>query len=159
VAPTGYEAATRAAASVLGLDTRTRRRTPSAAAVRDLSAAAVDVARRVNAVLGVRAGNVQHATALAGLLPLLEKFAAGTTAGPELTVPVSAQDWAHDRAQQMAVELTAGGYPVHGSLAGVLPRLGGLATHPRREDALEVVLSACARLAGRAEAVEGAVSR
>jgi hypothetical protein len=160
VAPAGSDAAIRTAVTLLGADTSRRRHGPGPGGARDLSPAAVDVARRVNAVLGVRAGEERHAAVLGRLVPLLERSGPGpATTGPALTVPLSARDWALGRAAQIADELSAGGYPVHGSPAGVLPRLEGLASHPRREDALEVLLAACARLVRCEDGVEGTVRR
>jgi hypothetical protein len=166
VAPAGPAAATATAVEVLGLDRHPARRPgPAPEGPRDLSPAAVDVARRVNAVLGVRVSRERHAAVLARLVRLLatcdSPCAAGTGAA-SLTVPAFAQEWAERRAARMVRELTDGGYPVHGSVARLLPRGGALATHPRRADALEVVTACLARAAGAPgphAAAEGAVRR
>jgi hypothetical protein len=163
VAPNGFEDAARRVAEVLRVGLARRRRPTEAAgdACRDLSPAAVDVARRVNAVLGVRVRRDRHLVVLSRLVRLLA--GPGHARGHTLTVPAAAQDWAQRRGEQLAGDLSAGGYRVHGSLDGVLPRLGALATHPRREDALEVVVTACVRQArlntGRPPAVQEAGER
>jgi hypothetical protein len=148
VAPGGFEAATRVAADVIGVHLspgRWRRRPPAPQpGVRDLAPAAVDVARRVNAVLGVRVGEERHAVALRRLVRTLAR---PTPSGHALTVPVPHRDWARSRAARLAEELSAGGYPVHGPLDGLAPRFDALPTHPRRTDALEVVVTACLDLA------------
>ncbi len=132
-------------AEVLGPDPRPPA-PPSATptGVLDLSPAAVDVARRVNAVLGVRVPPDRHRVVLRRLVELLERCDLPRPPGSEhlLTVPEPARRWAQDRAEQQVGALSAGGYPVHGSVDRFLPRFGDLATHPRREDALEVV-TAC----------------
>jgi hypothetical protein len=110
--------------------------------VRDLPPAAVDVLRRVNAVLSVRVAPERQRSVLPGLV---DDLASGATPGPGLTVPRPFQDWAGSRAERITEELRSGGYPVHGSLEGILPRVGGLRTHPSRPDALAVVLAACLR--------------
>ncbi|MDX6302779.1 MAG: hypothetical protein QOF53_3993 [Nocardioidaceae bacterium] len=110
--------------------------------VRDLSPAAVDVLRRVNAVLSVRVAPERQRSVLPGLVDDLARVA---PPGPGLTVPPPFQDWARSRAERIADELRSGDYPVHGSLEGILPRVAGLRTHPSRQDALAVVLAACLR--------------
>lgn len=166
VAPSGFEAATRGVAEVLGIHARPRRTPPPRLdGWQDLTPAAVDVTRRVNAVLAVRVSEDRHAAVLRRLVRLLGRQERSSSAiGHTLTVPAPARDWARTRADRMARELRAGGYPVHGSLDGVRPRFGALPSHPRREEALEVVLTAClgaARVDDRrtAPAVEGAVRR
>ncbi len=121
--------------------------TPGAAAA--LSPAAVDVARRVNAVLGVRAAPPDHDAAL-------RRLVIGLPEGPArmpLTVPARFQPWARARAERLAEELASGGYPVHGSLGATVPRFldppAGLPTRPDVREALEVVLTACLGLARR----------
>jgi len=110
-------------------------------ATRDLSPSAVDVLRRVNAVLSVRVPPHRHASVLPGLVGSL----AEAKPGPGLTVPQPFWAWARRRAERVIEDLHAGGYPVHGSLEGLLPRFEGLRTHPSRQDALAVVLDACLR--------------
>jgi hypothetical protein len=102
----------------------------------------VDVLRRVNAVLAVRVPPQRQQSALPGLVDTL---AAAAPPGPRLTVPRPFQDWARGRAERIAEDLHSGGYPVHGSLEAVLPRVEGLRTRPSRQDALAVVLDACLR--------------
>lgn len=168
VAPAGGTAATTTVAEILGIDRRRDRPTGHAGHVPtgplDLSPAAVDVTRRVNAVLGVRVPEERHVVVLARLVKLVaagdRTAAPGSGPGAGLTVPAFAQDWARERAEQMLRELTEGGYPVHGSAAGVLPRPGAvsgagrsagagagpwLPAHPRRAEALEVVTACLVR--------------
>lgn len=160
VAAAGGSAATTTVAEILGIDRRRDRPTGHAGHLPtgplDLSPAAVDVTRRVNAVLGVRVPEERHAVVLARLVQLVAAgdCATGPGSGPAagLTVPAFAQDWARERAEQMLRELTDGGYPVHGSAAGVLPRAGArpgagprVPAHPRRAEALEVVTACLVR--------------
>jgi hypothetical protein len=152
----GGGAATRVVSGVLGLDlqpteapSEAPREAPRATwtGPRDLSPAAVDVARRVNAVLGVRVAEERHHVVLRRLVQLLERcdLPGPPGSGHLLTVPEPAREWARGRAEQIVGELAAGGYPVHGSVDGVLPGSGDLATHPRREDSLEVVTACLAK--------------
>lgn len=172
VAPAGCTAATTTVAEILGIDRRRDRPTGHAGHVPtgplDLSPAAVDVIRRVNAVLGVRVPEERHVVVLARLVQLVaagdRTAVPGSGPGAGLTVPAFARDWARERAEQMLRELTDGGYPVHGSAAGVLPRAGALSgagpvagpgagagagpwlpAHPRRAEALEVVTACLVR--------------
>jgi hypothetical protein len=152
VAPTSSTAATATVAGILGLGPGRRRQGLGRGLQprwHELTPAAVDVVRRVNTVLDVRVGEGRHAEVLRSLVPAV---ASGPTGGPGLTVPEPSQDWVRRRAEEMAEELTAGGYPVHGSPAGLVPAFQGVPTHPRRRDVLEVVVTACLALAGRADA-------
>ncbi|MEP7089837.1 MAG: hypothetical protein ABI776_06970, partial [Nocardioidaceae bacterium] len=103
-----------------------------------LSGAAVDVARRVNAVLAVRAAQERHAVLLRRLVGTLSR----EPSGPALTVPEAFADWARGRGVRMGEELSAGDYPVLGRPAALVPG-GDLPSHPRRAETLEVVLAAC----------------
>lgn len=108
---------------------------------RSLSPAAVDVLRRLNRVLNVRfpeevrSAHLRH---VAGLLP--------EDPAPALAFPRRHRGWLDDRARGVADDLRAGGYAVHGDLAGLAPRHVG-APHPRRDDVLTLVLDTCLRLA------------
>jgi hypothetical protein len=108
---------------------------------RSLSPAAVDVLRRLNQVLNVRfPAEVRsvHLRHVAGLLP--------EDPAPALDVPHRHRAWLDDRARRVADDLRAGGYAVHGDLAGLAPRHVG-APHPRRTDVLAQVLDTCLRVA------------
>ena len=65
---------------------------------------------------------------------------------PALDVPRRHRAWLDDRARRVADDLRAGGYAVHGDLAGLAPRHVG-APHPRRSDVLALVLDTCLRVA------------
>ncbi len=133
----------RTAVEVLGLDSAE----PGSAAPSDvpgprsLSPAAVDLLRRLNRVLGVRASGDErgeHLRRATALLPV--------TPDPVLAVPPRLRDWLDERAAGVADDLRAGGYAVHGDLARIAPRHAG-ATHPRRPDVLALVLDTCLRAA------------
>lgn len=141
VVATPATAATQVAA-VLGLGLRPTRRIAGEPAVLALAPAAVDVLRRVNAVLDVRAPESARAAARRTLATTL-----GSEPGGPLTVPPPLRDWARERSERAVAELTSAGYPVHGRLADALPTFQGPATHPRRADALDLVLDACLTLA------------
>jgi hypothetical protein len=160
VAPPDHASATAIVAEVLGLHPHPAGRLATdPAGPLELSPAAVDVVRRVNAVLGVRVSQERHHAVLTRLTRLVA--ACDPASGPgaaSLTVPASAREWARGRAEEQVRDLTRGGYPVHGSVAGVLPRTAALASRPRRADALEVVTACLARAQGAAP-VEGAPVR
>jgi hypothetical protein len=108
---------------------------------RSLSPAAVDLLRRLNRVLNVRFPEdvrSAHLRRVAGLLP--------EDPDPALDVPQRHRAWLDDRARRVADDLRAGGYAVHGDLAGLAPRHVG-APHPRRTDVLALVLDTCLRVA------------
>jgi hypothetical protein len=136
------EPARRTAAEILGLRTRD----PVAPALDTLSAAGVDVVRRVNRLLNVRLPPVQHQALLRRLTPLLTD-PAPDAAQPRLAVPEPHVDWAQDSARRITSALGGQGYAVHGDLDRIVNRLSearsGAATHPRRRDVLNLVLDAC----------------
>ena len=145
VAAEDFDTATRTAADVLGLRAGglSRRRTRSGSVQprwKDLSPAATDVARRVNAVLNVRVSADRGRDLTRELSALL---AAGTEPPARLTVPRRFRSWTWDEACRQAEAIRADGYPVHGDLDRVVPRFEGVATRPRQEDVLRVVLDAC----------------
>jgi hypothetical protein len=83
----------------------------------EISADAVDLARRVGQVLGLLAVPPRRRALLhETLLPRL--VAAG---GPQLVVPVEHADWVHTRAVRMRDALLRAGYPVHGDPDRLLP--------------------------------------
>ncbi|HYO38730.1 MAG TPA: hypothetical protein VER39_03645 [Nocardioidaceae bacterium] len=153
VATGGVQEASRVAAEVLGLRTG-RRATPSRQhGTAALPPAGVDVARRVNAVLGVRVAPPEREAALRRLVRTLP-------AGPArmaLTVPGRFQARVLERAERLATAVREGGYPVHGSPGALVPGFSGLPTRPDLQDTLEVVLATCLGLARRPRS-EGAVS-
>ena len=107
----------------------------------DLSPEAVDLCRRVNAVLAVRVDQQRHRAALAGLMPGL----ASHGPGEGLTVPRGRRRWARSRAEGLAEDLRSGDYGVHGDLGRLVPTFAGVAG-PDRGEELAVALSACAGL-------------
>jgi hypothetical protein len=138
VAPADPGTATRDVAGLLDLDPTPRRavRDPR---WRDLSPAAADVVRRVNAVLNVRSSATRHEAVARSLAATL----ASTGPRHPLTVPEPSQDWAAARARALAAELASGGYSVHGDLDRVVPRFEDVPTRPRLVDVLDVLLDAC----------------
>jgi hypothetical protein len=151
VAPGGRPAAVQRTADVLGvrLGVRARRAPRRSGPPRwvDLSPAAVDVVRRVNAVLAVRAPADHRPAAVRRLSALLLAEGATGSFPPPLTVPARFQDWAAERAEGLTEELRTGGYAVHGDLARLVPTFTGVPTHPRREEVLGLVVAACVRQA------------
>jgi len=127
-----------AVADALALRARPRQAPPR---LRDLSPEAVDLCRRVNAVLAVRVDQQRHRAALARLIPALPP----SRSREGLTVPGRRRRWALTRAQGLAEDLRSGGYRVHGDLGRLLPACAGV-TGPDRREELTVALSACARL-------------
>jgi hypothetical protein len=83
----------------------------------------------------VRSTHLRH---VAALLP--------EDSAPALDVPRRHHAWLDERARRVADDLRAGGYAVHGDLAGLAPRHVG-APHPRRNDVLALVLDTCVRVA------------
>jgi hypothetical protein len=147
VAGGSTDAASAGAAEVLGVGLVPRRRALEPR-WKDLSPSAVDVVRRVNTVLDVRVREDRHAEALRTLVPAVARAGRPDHA---LTVPEPFQDWARRRAERIESELTDGGYPVRGRLEELVPSFEGLPAHPRRADALDVLLTACLALAARAQ--------
>lgn len=148
VVPTpGSAAALVAAALGLDLSPSSRVRLSGPLPVLPLPPAAVDVVRRVNAVLDVRVPEGRRTAVRRDLAAML---AATTRAGTEetLTVPPPLRDWARRQGERAVEELTSAGYPVHGRLADAVPRFQGLASHPRRAEALDLVVEACLTRAG-----------
>jgi hypothetical protein len=92
-------------AGVLGLHGRTRH-PEQQPRWRDLSVAGVDVARRVNAVLNVRAAGADRADAVRGCRTVLAAVAPGPA---PLAVPEPLRDWVTTRARGLAVDLREGG--------------------------------------------------
>jgi hypothetical protein len=127
-------------ARVLGLDLGRTPHPDLQPRWQDLSPASVDVARRVNAVLNVRAGGAARALAVAGCTAVLTAVAdrPGT-----LTVPEPFREWVTARARRVADDLREDGYPVIGDLVRIVPRSEGLPTGPRRDDVLRVAVDAC----------------
>jgi hypothetical protein len=128
-----------AVAEALGL--APQRHAGSSPRLRRLSPQAVDLCRRVNAVLAVRVDEERHRTAVAGLVSAL----ACSGPGEGLTVPRRRRRWARSRAQGLAEALRSGGYRVHGDLGRLVPTFAGVAG-PDRGEELAVALSACAAL-------------
>jgi hypothetical protein len=115
--------------------------------VRDLSPGAVEVLRRANAVLRVRATEERRDRLRRRLVEVLGD--ASPASEPPLAVPDTCVPWLRGRAERVAGELTGDRYRVHGR-AGDLGALGAGAarpTHPRRADALDLLLDACLALA------------
>lgn len=130
-------------AAGLGLQVRTRH-PEQQPRWKDLTVAGVDVARRVDAVLRVRAAGADRAEAVRRCTSVLAIVAPGP--GP-LTVPEPFQEWVGLRAQRVADDLRGGGYAVLGEVGDVVPRSRdrseGLPTGPRRADVLRVAVDAC----------------
>ena len=143
-------------AELLGVHLGGRRHPALAARWKDLSPAALDVARQVNAVLNVRAGGPRRRTAVGACAALLESV---DGPAPRLAVPEPFQGWVADRAGRLAEELKAGGYPVHGDLERVVPRPEILPRAPRRDDVLRVLVDALLRQAGPPRSPGGRSSR
>jgi hypothetical protein len=145
--------ATAATAEALALPLRAAARVPAPARPRPLTPAAVDVARRVNGVLGVRVAERRRREVVRSLVAVLDDPAGPGSpfaAGPRtLTVPGPLRDWAVDRAEQMTDDLRAAGYPVRGRLEDLAPRAEGLPTRPPRDAVLAVAVAACLRQASR----------
>jgi hypothetical protein len=133
--------ARRTTSAVLGLrDTGNAHTDPTT-----LSPAAVDLLRRLNSVLNVRAGedlrNGVRDRAVS-LLPSLD-----ARRHPPISVPDRHRAWLDARAEALADGLRRGGYPVHGDLDSIAPRHRGR-SHPYRPDVLALLLDGCLALAG-----------
>ena len=121
--------------------------------VHDLAPSATDLLRRVNRSLNVRVRDDVRE----GLLRRARAVLPRQDPQP-LALPEQWRDWAERRAREVADALRAGGYPVHGDLAGIAPRHVGAAA-PRRSEVLSSALQACLTLAavpaeGPAEATD-----
>ena len=138
VAPSSSAEATAATAELLDLTTRSGKE--QRLGWPDLEPGAVDLLRRLNGVLGVRAGSEERAHAVRTFLRIFDD---SEPAGHRLTVPDRHLPWARDAAQRMADDLAAGGYAVHGRLEELVPDAVGLPSRPRRRDVLRVVMWAC----------------
>jgi len=121
---------------------------PGTGAPRPLSAAGVDVVRRVNAVLGVRVDPVRHREVLPSLREAVARAPVAGTAS--LTLPEPLRDWARSRAERLHEGLSAGGYRVHGDLQALVPVFAG-PTRPDVGEAVRVALGACLSLAAVTE--------
>jgi hypothetical protein len=149
VVPPDPLAASRLAAEALGLPLsrwRPRGPVPTPPLLR-LSPAAVDVVRRVNAVLAVRAAGSEHARAVRALSLLLRSEHREPVEAGHLTVPEPFQDWARERGERMADDLRHGGYAVHGDLGRIVPDVEGTPTQPDRDTVLRLVLTTGVALA------------
>lgn len=143
VAPTPLDAAEKVGVVLgVGLASSRRPRLPGDPPVLALPPAAVEVMRRVNAVLNVRVHEPRRAAVRRTLGATLVE-ASRDAGGATLTVPLPLQDWVRERAERAVEELTSAGYPVHGRLVDAVPGFRGTATHPRRADALDLVVDAC----------------
>jgi hypothetical protein len=143
-------------AGVLGVEVSTSRRRPGPedppSRADPLSAAGVDVLRRVNAVLDVRVPESRRAALRHALVRTLRTT---DPVSPALTVPAAYRPWARTRGERVVEELRSGGYPVHGRLVDAVPRFGGMPAHPRRGDALDLVVHACLAHTSSSLAPEG----
>jgi hypothetical protein len=132
--------ATDRVAEVLGLDAQTRSPATLVPRWKPLTPAAVDVARRVNAVLAVRVEPAHRDRVVRDLAALLSSR---NDPGRGLTVPGPFAGWAATRAGDLAGDLRAGGSPVHGALDRVALRPEGLPDRPSRAAVLRTVVDAC----------------
>lgn len=128
------------AARLVGL-----RRPPAVAGdgfdVHALAPAGTDLLRRLNRVLNVRVPDEEHV----GLVRRARALLPARPVAP-LALPERHRAWAERRAEEVAAALRAGGYPVHGDLAGIAPRHLGAAA-PRRSEVLSSALETCLVLA------------
>lgn len=107
-----------------------------------LSPSAVDVVRRVNAILAVKATDAQHAGAVRRLRVVLQDTNTEADTRRGLTVPAPFQDWARAHAERLTDDLRRRGYPVHGDLGRVVPVFDDVPTRPDRATVLRLVLEA-----------------
>jgi hypothetical protein len=140
--------ARRTAGEILGLRPGEPAQPPE---VRSLSAAGVDVVRRVNRLLRVRVTPDESRVLLRRLRPVLA--AQDGHGGPGLHVPGHRTEWVRGRAERAIEGLANGGYAVHGDLDRIAPSGPGRVRPPKR-DVLELVLDACLR-AGETAAETG----
>ena len=153
VAPGDAAQAAGMAAEAIGVDLSVRSRGALSAggevflarAVDDLPPASVEAARRVNALLGVRAAGERRSDAVRTLAAVLP----GGRRGRRLTVPERHRAWVVARAERMAEELLDGGYPVRGRVADLVPDMEGRPSRPRAPAVLEALLTACLRRAAQ----------
>jgi hypothetical protein len=132
----------RAAADALGLsdlavDT-------GRAAVPLYSPAAVDVLRRLNAVLSIRVDASRAQLLRDRVLPRLLQGPDGSG----LQAPERYRDWSKQRAVGIQNRLSAEGYAVHGNLDDLVPGHDDVTPgNPVRSDVLDTALRACLRAA------------
>jgi hypothetical protein len=105
-----------------------------------LSPSAVDVVRRVNAILAVKATETQHTGAVRRLRLVLQGANTEADARRGLTVPVPFQDWARAQAERLSDDLRHRGYPVHGDLGRIVPAFDDVPTRPDSATVLRLVL-------------------
>lgn len=110
-----------------------------------LPPAAMDLLRRLNTVLTVRAGERAADRMRRRTVLLLGELSPGP--GRALAVPPVHRDWLDARADALVADLRRGGYAVHGDLDRIAPRHRGR-SHPHRPDVLALVLDSCLALAG-----------
>jgi hypothetical protein len=117
--------------------------------VRALSAEALDVLRRLNRVLNVRAPEDHRKGLVRRARTLLPDRSAAA-----LALPPARRDWADRRAADVIGAVRSGGYAVHGDLEQIAPRHQGAAA-PRRPEVLSLVLETCLRTAEAMDAGTG----
>lgn len=122
-------------------------RPPAPPPLLQLSPSAVDVVRRVNAILAVKATEAQHARAVRHLRMVLRDTNTEAGARRDLTVPVPFQGWARTQAERLTDDLRRRGYPVHGDLGRIVPSFEDVPTRPDRATVLRLVLEAGVGLA------------
>jgi hypothetical protein len=112
-------------------------------AVPSYSPEAVDVLRRLNAVLGVRAGRERSQELRERVLPVLLG-----TGGGALQAPRKYRRWSRRQASAVRERLAAGGYAVHGNLGNLVPGHDSAEPgYPGRGCVLDTALRACLRAA------------
>jgi hypothetical protein len=136
-APSSMAAAASTATDLLGLGRRSGQRLHPKWS--DLEPGAVDLLRRLNGVLGVRADRDERAAAVRTFVRFFDDTEPAGHA--RLGVPARHLAWARATAERMADDLAAGGYPVHGRLEELVPGTGE--PRPHRRDVLRVVIWAC----------------
>ncbi|MGA8993054.1 MAG: hypothetical protein WB441_01970, partial [Nocardioidaceae bacterium] len=149
--------------AVLGVTPRRRPRASTASDPRPLSADALDVVRRVNAVLAVRLREDEHRAAVRWLCARAAEVDRREPAAdpaclagqpPRLSVPDRHRGWLAERAARVVAELGTGGYQVHGETARLLPDPSPAPAGPRVGDALGLALDLCARMSGTGATAE-----
>jgi hypothetical protein len=107
---------------------------------------AVDLLRRLNAVLGVRLAPDRAQLLREQVLPGL----IGTRDDGALRAPRRYRRWARQRAAAAPERLAAGGYAVHGNLGDLVPGdVRDVPGNPVRGCVLDTALRACLRAAQR----------